>query len=199
MPYVTWYIQHTKVGFQLDDLVIPAVVGIAALFVAHLINFTWNFVRSGDRIALDDERAARKAVETERDNAEAALQKAGVSDVSPITPKNQLRLGLISVSGAFGDGTTEGWPSNLGMIRHIQLSLLFNPDGDMDLERVSIQVAGKSYEATGWVILPVGAINGCTAYFPVDGVPSGSHHVRIEGFAEGQWWRSPKAYSIWFP
>jgi hypothetical protein len=127
---------------------------------------------------------------------------AGASATGPITPQSQLRLGLMSESGEFGDGTTNGWPSNLGRVRHIQLSLFLNSDDGMDLERVRIEVAGEPHEATGWVTLTVGGfsgVNGASAYFPAEKVTGGIHDVRIEGYAEGQWWRSPKAYRIWFP
>ena len=131
-----------------------------------------------------------------KDAAKNSLQNGG-----PVTPKSELRLGLMTEYGTFGDATTAGFPSDLstGNRRLLNLQISFNPDADMVIERMRIEVAGERCDAVNWVTLHVDGINGMGTYFDVDKITAGKHDVRIEGYAKGTWWRSEKAYPFEFP
>ncbi|MBI4337195.1 MAG: hypothetical protein HY683_05120 [Chloroflexi bacterium] len=177
----------------MNELLIPVAAGVVALLVSHIGHFLWNLWRAGDRLALEDEREARRAAERERDEWKA---KAGYDDQIIVQPR--LYLGLWDDATEFGTATTPEFPKHGG--RMLRLHVYFHADDNMQVERVRIAVAGERYEALGWETQQVDSItSGDYVYFPVDAIAPGTHDVRFEGYAEGKWWAERKAHAIEFP
>ena len=164
-----------------------ALIGVFAAFIGVVLLLGMTFLG-----------ALLLAPYRQRNEMRAFIKSVPGSPDEPITSRPQLHLGLVDAGIVIDDNTAYGFPKG-AQGRIGALHILAATDDRLDLERVRIEVAGERYEAIGWKTETIEESAATRAYFPVDGVPPGMHEVWVEGYAEGHWWRSRKAYPIVFP
>ena len=118
-------------SFRINDLVLPALYGLAALLASHLGLLAWNFWRAGDRLTLEDEKKARICAESERDHTLEQLATIESSRVGPAGPP-----GAVGPAGATG-------PALLARRVHVSF-----PDGMVNIDQ-SDGVIGITDEGLG--------------------------------------------------